>query len=209
MSKGSDQTTCMRRLIWGFAWRTYHIVGNLMHWLILYMKKDVCTAIILQWSVRSLWFQLSNSLKQTDMNWYAEYVSARSIENHSALIYICFSAKPFVENFLHPSPIVQLNLCKTATLKKTENWFSIMQVKSIAECSNGEHSQIEYCGPSLSYHFSLRCLFWIFLSGRFTQVLLYVIPQAPAVWSLKQFWPYSKTCLKHPLKKKTKYWFSR
>ena len=24
----------MRRLIWGFAGRTYHIVGNLMHWLI-------------------------------------------------------------------------------------------------------------------------------------------------------------------------------
>ena len=23
----------MRRLIWGFAGRTYHIVGNLMHWL--------------------------------------------------------------------------------------------------------------------------------------------------------------------------------
>ena len=24
----------MRRLIWGFAARTHHIVGNLMHWLI-------------------------------------------------------------------------------------------------------------------------------------------------------------------------------
>ena len=24
----------MRRLIWGFAGRTYHIVGNIMHWLI-------------------------------------------------------------------------------------------------------------------------------------------------------------------------------
>ena len=23
----------MRKLIWGFAGRTYHIVGNLMHWL--------------------------------------------------------------------------------------------------------------------------------------------------------------------------------
>ena len=27
-SKGSDQTARMRRLIWGFAGRTYHIVGN-------------------------------------------------------------------------------------------------------------------------------------------------------------------------------------
>ena len=26
----------MRRLIWGFAGRTYHIVGNLMHWLKFY-----------------------------------------------------------------------------------------------------------------------------------------------------------------------------
>ena len=25
----------MRRLIWGFAGRTYDIVGNLMHWLII------------------------------------------------------------------------------------------------------------------------------------------------------------------------------
>ena len=34
-SKGSDQTARTRRLIWGFAGRTYHIVGNIMHWLIL------------------------------------------------------------------------------------------------------------------------------------------------------------------------------
>ena len=32
-SKGSDQTARISRLIWGFAGRTYHIVGNLMHWL--------------------------------------------------------------------------------------------------------------------------------------------------------------------------------
>ena len=29
-SKDSDQTELMRRLIWGFAGRTHHIVGNLM-----------------------------------------------------------------------------------------------------------------------------------------------------------------------------------
>ena len=33
--KGSDQTARMRRLIWGFAGRTYHIVGNLMSQLIV------------------------------------------------------------------------------------------------------------------------------------------------------------------------------
>ena len=39
-----------------------------------------------------------------------------------------------------------------------------MQVKSIAECSNG--SILHYFRPSLSYHLSLRCLFCLFLSGR-------------------------------------------
>ena len=34
-SKGSDQTARMRRLVWAFAGRTYHIVGNLMSRLIL------------------------------------------------------------------------------------------------------------------------------------------------------------------------------
>ena len=47
-----------------------------------------------------------------------------------------------------------------------------MQVKSIAECSN--RSILQYFRPSLSYHLSLRPLFWLFLSGCFTQVLLFV-----------------------------------
>ena len=45
-----------------------------------------------------------------------------------------------------------------------------MQVKSIAECSKG--SILQYFWPSLSYHL-LRSLFCLFLSGLFTQVLLY------------------------------------
>ena len=28
----------MRRLVWAFAGHTYHIVGNLMHWLIIYVN---------------------------------------------------------------------------------------------------------------------------------------------------------------------------
>ena len=40
-SKGSDQTVRMRRLVRGFAGRTYHIVGNLMHWL-KYVYVSVC-----------------------------------------------------------------------------------------------------------------------------------------------------------------------
>ena len=35
-SKGPDQNARLRRLIWGFAGRTYHIVGNLMSWLNLW-----------------------------------------------------------------------------------------------------------------------------------------------------------------------------
>ena len=36
-SKGSDQSERMRRLVWAFADRTYHIVGNLMYRLIKFI----------------------------------------------------------------------------------------------------------------------------------------------------------------------------
>ena len=58
-----------------------------------------------------------------------------------------------------PSPLVfKTNYC-------------LMQVKSIAECSKG--SILQYFCPSFSYHLSLSSLFCVFLSGCFTQVLLY------------------------------------
>ena len=47
-----------------------------------------------------------------------------------------------------------------------------MQVKSIAECSKG--SILQYFWPSLIYHLPFTSLLSLFLSGRFTQVLLYV-----------------------------------
>ena len=50
----------------------------------------------------------------------------------------------------------------------------LMQVKSIAECS--ERSILQYFRSSLSYHLSLKPLFYLFLSGCFSQVLLYVKP---------------------------------
>ena len=50
--------------------------------------------------------------------------------------------------------------------------YRLIQVKSITECSKG--SNLQYLRPSLSYQLSLRPLFCLFLSGRFTQVLLYV-----------------------------------
>ena len=42
-----------------------------------------------------------------------------------------------------------------------------MQTRSIAECSKG--SILQYFRPSLSYHFPLRPLFCLFLSGRLRQ----------------------------------------
>ena len=49
---------------------------------------------------------------------------------------------------------------------------SLMQAKSIAECSKG--SILQYFQPSLSYHLPLKALFCLFLSGRLRQVLLYM-----------------------------------
>ena len=49
--------------------------------------------------------------------------------------------------------------------------YRLMPVKSIAECS--KESILQYFRPSLSYNLSLRSLFYLFLSGHFTQVLLY------------------------------------
>ena len=53
-----------------------------------------------------------------------------------------------------------------------ERYITLLQVKSIAECSN--ESILQYFRPSLSYHLSLRPLFCLFLSSHFIQVLLYL-----------------------------------
>ena len=50
--------------------------------------------------------------------------------------------------------------------------YCLMQVENIAECSKG--SILQYFRSSLSYHLSLRSLFCLFLSGCFTQILLYM-----------------------------------
>ena len=66
--------------------------------------------------------------------------------------------------------------CHKRPLKKDQKWafktnYRLMQVKSIAGCSKG--SILQYFRPSLSYHFSLRSLFCLFLHGRFRLVLQY------------------------------------
>ena len=57
--------------------------------------------------------------------------------------------------------------------KKKTN-YHLMQVKSIAECSNG--SILQSFWPSLSYHLLLRSLFCLFLSGCLRNILLYWQP---------------------------------
>ena len=89
----------------------------------------------------------------------------------------CKNTKLFSSHgsFLTNTVYHQSKACVKLPLSKTINWFSIktkyrlMQVKSIAECSEG--SILQHFRPSLSYHLSLRSLFCLFLSGRFTPVL--------------------------------------
>ena len=50
--------------------------------------------------------------------------------------------------------------------------YRLMQVKIIAECSKGHPAIL---ATSLSYNLSFRSLFCLFLSGSFSQVLLYCI----------------------------------
>ena len=74
--------------------------------------------------------------------------------------------------------LLQENLCKATTLKKTGYWFSrpnyfLMQAKGIAECTEGV--LLQYFRHSLNYHLSLRSLFCLFLSVRFTQVFLHML----------------------------------
>ena len=53
--------------------------------------------------------------------------------------------------------------------------YSLMQVKSITECSK---TILQYFRSSLSYHLSLRHLFCLFLSGRLRQALLWPLKTA-------------------------------
>ena len=66
-------------------------------------------------------------------------------------------------------------------------------LQSITECSKG--SILKYFQPSLSYDLSLRSLFCLFWSGRFTQVLLYLVLVCGVVLCvLSSFTIISLTC---------------
>ena len=65
--------------------------------------------------------------------------------------------------------------------------FSLMKVKSIAECSNG--SILQYFWPALSNNWAWKPILVFFLSGRLRQVLLYIknLPYIPK-YSDRQDW---------------------
>ena len=67
--------------------------------------------------------------------------------------------------------------CVKRPLSKGQNWVSrpiiaLCRSKVLQNAPKG--SILQYVWPSLSYHLSLRSLYCLFLSGRFTQVLLYI-----------------------------------
>ena len=70
----------------------------------------------------------------------------------------------------------QYNRSKTDTLKKTTSWFqdqlSLNAGQKYCRMLQGEHSAILSTFIKLQLMLSLRCLFCLLLSGRFTQVLL-------------------------------------
>ena len=76
-----------------------------------------------------------------------------------------------------------MNLCKTATLKRPKlvsDNYHLMQVESIAECSKGEHSAI--LSTFIMLPFVIKIFVFSFLSGRFTQILLYLFEIAEGLF---------------------------
>ena len=74
---------------------------------------------------------------------------------------------------------------ETSTQSTTEPLCSsLMKVKSIAECSLW--NILQYFWPALSNHRSWKPFFGLFESGRFTQVLLYLVKNN--LWSNRKHW---------------------
>ena len=90
------------------------------------------------------------------------------------LVHQTLCIKPCAPNLMLPLRKYSTVACVKRPLSKLffKTNYHLMQDKSIAECSKG--SILQYFWPSLSYQLSLRSLFCLLLSGRFTQVLLYL-----------------------------------
>ena len=84
---------------------------------------------------------------------------------------IWFYSKTCVKRPLSKRP--KIGFQDRLSLYAGKKYCRMLHFEGIAECSTW--SILQYFRPSLSYRFLLRSLFCLFLSGRFTQVLLYLI----------------------------------
>ena len=110
----------------------------------------------------------TKKIKLNDLPLFEETVHKRVVFNEvrlGAVFLLCFFK---LLNILTVKPVLRGHSKRRTKLVFKTN-YRLMQVKSIAECSNG--SILQYFGPSLSYHLSLRSLFCLFLSGCLRQVL--------------------------------------
>ena len=93
----------------------------------------------------------------------------------SLLISAVLSRTSFIIS--NASNITYSKTCVKRLLKNRQNkdlndkWNSLMKVESIAECS--PWNILQYFEPALSDNWSWKPIFYLFESGRFTQVLLY------------------------------------
>ena len=74
--------------------------------------------------------------------------------------YYQYTVKPVLSNHSNRRPKVGIQ--DQLSLNACQKYFRMLQ-----------ESILQYFRPSFSYHLSLRPLFWLFLSGRLRQVLLY------------------------------------
>ena len=79
-----------------------------------------------------------------------------------------------------------------ATLKKTEIGLQDQLLLNAGQryCRMLQESILQYSRPSLSYHFSLRFFICLFLSGRFTQVLLYFSHFLLEIFAVGTLWKH-------------------
>ena len=124
---------------------------NLKHEIFLGCKELICRNPVISMHLKAEWetvWTLISWLHRSQLIW----------------IYTIFKAG-------YSKICLKLPLKRTPKLVFNTN-YRLMQVKSIAECS--PWSILQYFRPSLSYHFPLRHLFCLFLSGRLRQVFLYI-----------------------------------
>ena len=115
------------------------------------------------WPKVHLWYMLRRNVECKQQRHRPACASAQSDQH------LCFS---FSWKYNYSKNCVKPPLSKRPKIAFLNQLsLTVLQVESIADCSKG--SNLQYFWPSLSYHLSLRPLFCLFLSGCFTQIILY------------------------------------